>query len=304
MPNRLDSILMLAAGAVFVVATGAMLGALEPFATWYYSFAWWCYIVLADAWIHRRTRTSVLLRTAEAPQMMALSVVIWVFFETYNFRLGNWYYLEIPSNQIIRWVGYSIAYATVLPGIFVTAELLHTMFPARATARVELPLQLPAYLLWGGIVGSILPWVWPVYFFPLVWLGPTALFLAINDRWGREGLLNEIRERGFGKFYRLAAAGMLCGLLWECWNYWARSKWIYEIPFLGEHPLFEMPLAGFLGFPPFAIACHEMYVAARGLLRRLQPYPVARILFWFVLGIVVSFVYQGIDAFTVRSFQP
>ena len=128
--------------------------------------------------------------------------------------------------------------------------------------------------------------------------------MAINFRLGRNGILTDIAERGLGKLYRLAAAGMICGLLWEYWNYWARSKWIYEIPFFGGSPLFEMPIAGFLGFPPFAIAGHEMYRAAQELLDRIKARPVARFAFWLLLAISVGFVYRGIDAFTVRSFQP
>ena len=31
------------------------------------------------------------------------------------------------------------------------------------------------------------------------------------------------------------------------------------MPFFGELKLFEMPLLGFLGFPPFAVECYVMY---------------------------------------------
>ncbi|MGH9460656.1 MAG: hypothetical protein ACRD1X_05535 [Vicinamibacteria bacterium] len=307
MRNRMDLLVMAGGATVFAAATAAMLQRWEPFATWYYSFAWWTYIVFADAWNHRRTERSVLLRNPEAPQMLALSITIWATFEAYNFRLGNWYYIEIPSDQVLRWIGYSVAYATVLPGILVTAEILSTVGAGRAGSGLALPRRLATYLFWGGLVGSVLPWIWPRYFFPLVWLGPTAFFMAVNFRSGGiegRGLLTDISQRGLGKLYRLAASGMICGLLWECWNYWARSKWIYDIPFFGGSPLFEMPLAGFLGFPPFAVACHEMHETARTLLNRMRPYPVARFVVWLVLAVAVGWVYRGIDAFTVRSFQP
>ena len=47
----------------------------------------------------------------------------------------------------------------------------------------------------------------------------------------------------------------MCGVLWEFWNYWAETKWLYTVP-LPEWlriQLFEMPVIGFLGFPPFAV---------------------------------------------------
>jgi predicted flap endonuclease-1-like 5' DNA nuclease len=57
----------------------------------------------------------------------------------------------------------------------------------------------------------------------------------------------------------LLIAGGICGILWEFWNFWATTKWIYTVPFLEELKLFEMPLVGFLGFPPFTVECYVMY---------------------------------------------
>jgi hypothetical protein len=56
----------------------------------------------------------------------------------------------------------------------------------------------------------------------------------------------------------LLAAGFLCGGLWEAWNLGARTKWIYSVPFFDELKLGEMPVLGFLGFPPFALECYAM----------------------------------------------
>jgi hypothetical protein len=53
--------------------------------------------------------------------------------------------------------------------------------------------------------------------------------------------------------------------LWELFNFRARTKWIYTVPGFEELKLFEMPVLGFLGFPPFALECYEMYLAAVGL---------------------------------------
>ncbi|MEK6571620.1 MAG: hypothetical protein AABZ61_09630, partial [Bacteroidota bacterium] len=51
----------------------------------------------------------------------------------------------------------------------------------------------------------------------------------------------------------------VCGGLWEFWNYWAEARWVYDVPFSWSGPkVFEMPLAGFLGFIPFAVECHAM----------------------------------------------
>ena len=42
-----------------------------------------------------------------------------------------------------------------------------------------------------------------------------------------------------------------------------------------DFKVFEMPLPGYLGFPPFALECFTMYVFVRGLLGRFTaPRPV------------------------------
>jgi hypothetical protein len=75
-------------------------------------------------------------------------------------------------------------------------------------------------------------------------------------------------------------AGLVCGLLWEFWNYWAAAKWTYNLPFLGslEHVrYFEMPVLGLLGFLPFGPSCWVMFqlvVAIAGRLGlRVEPLP-------------------------------
>ena len=73
----------------------------------------------------------------------------------------------------------------------------------------------------------------------------------------------------------LMAAGMICGLLWEFWNYWAGAKWIYTVPFTRHSKYFEMPLLGLLGFPPFALECFAMYHFTRSLLSRKPLGPSA-----------------------------
>jgi hypothetical protein len=58
-------------------------------------------------------------------------------------------------------------------------------------------------------------------------------------------------------------SGALCGVLWELWNYWARAKWHYTVPIMPNVKIFEMPLPGYLGFPPFALEAFTMYVLVR-----------------------------------------
>jgi len=103
------------------------------------------------------------------------------------------------------------------------------------------------------VPGSIAP-----YFAAPVFLGFIFLLDPINKRLGEEGLTRE-------RTINLLLSGLLCGVLWEFWNYWSRAKWIYTVPIMQQWKIFEMPLPGYLGFPPFAVECFTMYVFVRGL---------------------------------------
>ncbi len=99
----------------------------DPFYSWFYCFAWWSYILIIDAVIYRLKGNSLILtRTKEFFLMIPWSLFIWLIFEAANLSLENWYYINLPHSTVERWLGYAIAYGTVLPGIFETMELLET----------------------------------------------------------------------------------------------------------------------------------------------------------------------------------
>ncbi len=98
-----------------------------------------------------------------------------------------------------------------------------------------------------------------------VWLGFIFLLDPINARLGGESLLADLRAGRRDRLTNLALSGLLCGVLWEFWNYWARAKWHYTVPIMENLKVFEMPVPGYLGFPAFAIECFTMYVFVRSL---------------------------------------
>jgi len=54
-------------------------------------------------------------------------------------------------------------------------------------------------------------------------------------------------------------SGLVCGLLWEFWNYWADAKWMYYVPILGNVKFFETAVAGYLGFLAFGLEVFVMW---------------------------------------------
>ena len=102
-----------------------LLKKINPFYSWFYCFAWWSYILIIDGIIYRIKGNSLIAnRTKEFFLMIPWSIFIWLIFEGANLFLENWYYIDMPHSAVERWLGYAIAYGTVLPGLFETTELL------------------------------------------------------------------------------------------------------------------------------------------------------------------------------------
>jgi hypothetical protein len=284
--------LAVAAGfGMLVVSTIGMLRGVEPFATWYYQFSWYSMLLAADGALALRGAAGrgvkgeflLLGRREHLLSLCAWSTVVWLFYELLNFRLQNWYYIFLPENASLRWLGTTIAFATVLPAVFVAEAYLQSFRfaeavrwkPLRVTPRFLSGMQL------AGAAMMALVLAWPRYFFPLVW-GASMLLVEPNvyRRVRDRSLLGDLEQGRPGRLLRLLAGGAVIGLLWELLNIGARTKWIYTVPFFEELKLFEMPVPGFLGFPPFAVECFILWQAlvCAGLAvpRRGERFPSTR----------------------------
>ncbi len=290
----------------------------DPFYSWFYCFAWWSYILILDALIYYSKGNSLIInRTKEFFLMIPWSVFIWLIFEVANLSLENWYYINLPHLTLERWLGYAVAYGTVLPGLFETTECLETfgLFKRVSIKRITLSLGGHLSLIALGLFCLILSIAFPRYFFALIWFGFTFFLEPLLYLYGGRSLLRDLKEGKPRKIYLLLLGGLICGLLWEFWNYWARSKWIYTVPFFEETKGFEMPLLGFLGFPPFAVQAYAMYNfislfrSGRGWEEssyQLHPEnrtrPLTMVLTAILIGIFCILVFKAIDSKTVDSF--
>ena len=52
--------------------------------------------------------------------LCSCSLIVWLFFEIWNFRLGNWLYVGVITDLGLRWIVYALSFATVLPAILET----------------------------------------------------------------------------------------------------------------------------------------------------------------------------------------
>jgi hypothetical protein len=103
-----------------------------------------------------------------------------------------------------------------------------------------------------------------------VFLGFILLLDPINWRLGEESLLADLHNPQVftRRITNLLLSGLLCGLIWELLNYWSTAKWHYTVPIMENLKIFEMPVPGYLGFPPFALECFTMYVFVRAVAKR------------------------------------
>jgi len=296
--------------ALLILAELCLLARIEPFYSWFYCFAWWSYILLADNLLLRlRGRSLLRGRQRELPSMLPLSVFIWLLFEGYNLVVRNWAYDGVPHQFWIRWMGYAMAFATVLPGIFITADLVEVLLGRRArlfASECEMLVgsSTSGPSLWLCLTGLLLcaaPLRWPRYFFPAVWLGPLFLLDPLLEKVGCRSLSLLIENGERRRIWSLMLGGLLCGALWEFWNFWAGTKWIYTVPFFGKWRIFEMPVLGLLGFPPFALECWILYHLLRTILRRPGTTAV-RVALWAAIALLCIAMFHGIDTRTVMRF--
>ena len=92
-----------------------------------------------------------------------------------------------------------------------------------------------------------------------MWVGFVLLLDPLNHRAKGRSLLGELEAGRTTTICCLLASGLVCGIIWEFWNYWAAAKWLYIFPIMQDWKIFEMPLLGYLGFPAFALECFVMY---------------------------------------------
>ena len=138
--------------AVLILSEILHLRQVEPFYSWFYCFAWWSYILAIDGVIYWLKGNSLILsRTKEFFLMIPWSTLIWLIFEAANLSLKNWYYINLPDSTVERWLGYAVAYGTVLPGIFETTELLDLLGLFKTSEpRGSLSLLPPAGASWSS----------------------------------------------------------------------------------------------------------------------------------------------------------
>ena len=264
---------------ILISGEAALLAGSAFAATWFTPIMWTGYILLADAVVFRRTGSSWLQSQRREFVFMALvSVLVWLLFEAYNFHLRNWQYAGLPPQPWLRNLGYFWSFATIMPGVFETWDLLGALLDRRRPRLAANPAgsgpDWPWFLL--GLAMVTIPLATPApvaaFLFGSVWVGFILLLDPINRRMGAPSLLANWRAGNRHPILLLLLAGLACGVLWESWNFQTYladgAHWIYTVPqplrILGLH-FGKMPILGMLGFPPFALELLAFYTLLRAV---------------------------------------
>ncbi len=240
--------------------------------TFFTPLVWTGYLLFVDSLVYEKRGTSLILdRPKEFGLMLPLSIGFWLIFEFYNLYLENWHYVGLPEGIFLRWMGYAWAFATIWPAILITAEALEgwgLLYPRKMRAFTVQRKYIFTFVTLGTIC-LISPFIFSPeiaqYLAAPVWLGFIFLLDPCNYLLGGKSLLGDLEKGSPRLLFALLLSGMICGILWEFWNFWAGAKWHYTVPILGHVRIFEMPILGYLGFPPFAVECFVMYEFVKNL---------------------------------------
>lgn len=255
-------------GALLLVAAEwLMFHRIWPVNIYFTPVAWTAYLFIVDAMVFSSSDRS---RLHESPVQFIvcalLSIPLWLIFEAYNLRLENWTYVGVPLDWAGALLGYGWSFATITPAVLETSDLIECFGWFKSGRPIQFSQTSRRVMIAFGTLCLVLPIVLPVrigaYLFGLVWVGFVFLLDPINQRLGAPSLLQDLAQGRRSRFFSLLISGWICGWLWEFWNFWSAAKWHYVFPIMQKYKIFEMPIAGYLGFLPFALECFVMYSTA------------------------------------------
>lgn len=227
---------------------------------WAFFPLWLGYILFIDALAVSLGRPSWIMRGWPFLSLFFLSIPVWWMFEFINDRVDYWQYLGQASfTELERNFWKTLAFSTVIPAVFVTANLFSGLnwfrkhhFRVRAGKTA-----------FGRMTYFVLGWLMllftlrvPQFGMAFLWISLFFIFDPVNYWLGRASILRQTAGGDWRNVILYFSATLFCGFFWELWNMHSWPKWIYTFPFLNSLKIFEMPLAGYLGYLPFGL---ELY---------------------------------------------
>lgn len=258
------------AGVVLVAVFWALNWTLEGPRTHVYFFPMWAgYVLAVDGVVHARRGSSPFTRSRrEFVLLFVVSMPAWWIFELFNWRTQNWTYIGAELFSDLEYsVLASIAFSTVMPAVFVTAELVRSFkWVDRLGQGPRIPRSATTARVFfsAGCVLVALIGAWPNVFYPFVWGSMFCLLEPINIWTGRPSLFDRLGARDWRPVVSVALGALICGFFWEFWNSLSYPKWTYRTLGVEFLHVFEMPLLGYIGYLPFGLELLALGHFARG----------------------------------------
>ena len=239
---------------------------------------WLGYILVMNGLAFRRTGSALLTRrTRWFVALFPVSAGFWWLFEHLNQFVGSWYYTGIEaSGDWDYFIQATLPFSTVLPAVASTWAWLRSF--SRLDAMALPALRGHTALVWfalaAGLVSLASIGIWPDRLFPALWLAPLLVLGSLQRLLLGESLFSPLQLGDWRPILQPALAGLICGVLWEMWNYASVAKWHYSIPYVQRFSLFEMPLLGYAGYLPFGIECALVMDLVARLVERRSIWPL------------------------------
>lgn len=265
--------------ATIIFAEISLFLKIQPFNSLFCPTVWLGYILLIDSIVYGLKKDSLLTRhTKKVPPAFMISIIFWIIFEIYNRYLrfhdiGGWTYSK--NIGLLGIIAGIIAFSTILPAILETAELIRSLHLFDRIKGPKMKFLIKKDFLRSSIVLGGLFLIFPffnlsqIWTWTMIWTGFFFLLDSINYLNGQPSIFGQIRNGKWLIPLSLVFAGLVCGFLWEFWNWWAVYRWQYNLPNipLASVKIFEMPILGYLGYIPFALELYAMYNFIRFLFR-------------------------------------
>jgi hypothetical protein len=282
--------------ALYIAGNVALAARSEPLISYFFVTSWWAYVIILDSIISLRSGRPMFLNKS-LPGMIVISCGFWCFFELANLRLQDWFYINIPFKPFVRYSGYFLAYGTVIPALCLTAAAIDPFFASLRT-RPFMIRSYTARAITAGIFLFALALILPEYLFGLIWVFGIFLIDGINYRAGYQSFMADLEDGSPGRLLSALASGLICGILWESWNFISPVRWVYTVPFLEEVKIFEMPVVGYIGFPVFAVEAVAFFDFLQGIRKNRAAWTAT-----LTAAVIISaLAFVLIDRYTVFSY--
>ncbi len=243
----------------------------------------WGFVLMLDGWVYVRNGGKSLIRNVPQ-EIVAIGIVSaggWMLFEYLNFFVHfDWYY---PFGNIISQEQFLLYAILISSGLLTVAFEWYSLFQTFPIfknrfsngIKIIIPEKLKNYLIYLSLFFLIASGIWPNIFFWSLWLAPALLLALVIDKCGVWSPLRAIGQGNWNPVLVFALTYFCAGLVLECQNYFsaihaadrtitfttAPAYWQYDLPYINDFHLFEMPVVGFMGYLPFSGYCWLWWIA-------------------------------------------